>query len=427
MKQTTEAIRFAGDVAIRKLELISSSNAKIDITNQLIGIEVYEDIFSPFITMAISIRESLDFINAIPLRGEELIDIEISTPTYTDKNTFIKDRFYVYKLSDRQLLTDRNTAYTLHVISYEALIDLNMKQSKAYSGNISEIAKLFFKTDGFSTTKGVNVEVAKNSTKYISNYWSPVKNLNFLSTSAINKNNSPSFLFYENRYGFNFISLDTLYDQDVYQKFYNDDYVRDTTSSGTAFRNIEREYQRVLEVKTDVTFDSLKHINKGTYASRIYSYDLVKKKYFAKDYNALDEFPVLNHLNKYALYTNAKPVSPVNYILHETKHYASHDGYADTSNVSFVQRRNHLINAIRTSSIEITVYGRTDYTVGQKVYLQMPKPASIHKEDSMDTNNKSGVVDGTYTGNYIITAINHIINRDSHTCVMELSKESMIG
>lgn len=427
MKNTTEAIRFAGDVAIRKLELISSSNAKIDITNQLIGIEMYEDIFSPFITMAISIRESLDFINAIPLRGEELIDVEISTPTFNDQYKIIKDRFYVYKLSDRQLLTDRNSAYTLHAISYEALIDLNMKQSKAYSGNISEIAKLFFKTDGFSTTKNVNIETAKNSTKYISNYWSPVKNLNFLTTSAINKNNSPSFLFYENRQGFNFVSLDTLYDQEVYQKFYNDNYVRDTDARGKAFRNIEREYQRVLEMKTDVTFDSLKHINRGTYASRLYSYDLVKKKYFAKDYVALTEFPILNHLNKYATYTEAKPVSPVNFIYNETRHYASHNGYADTSNVSFTQRRNHLVNSLRTSTIEITVYGRTDYTVGQKVYLQMPKPSSIHKEDSMDTNNKSGVIDGTYTGNYIVTAINHIINRNDHTCVMELSKESMIG
>ena len=422
-----EAIRFAGEVSIRKLELISSSNAKVDITNQLIGIEMYEDIFSPFITMAISVRESLDFINALPLRGEEILNVEIATPTFTDKDKVIKDRFYVYKLSDRQLLTDRNSAYTLHVISYEAMIDLNMKQSKAYSGNISEIAKLFFKTDGFSTLKNTIVEPTKNSTKYISNYWSPVKNLNFLTTSALNKNNSPSYLFFENRSGFNFVSLDTLYDQAVYQKFYNDNYVRDTLQDGKAYKNIEREYQRVLEMKTDVTFDSLKHINKGTYASRVYSYDLVKKKYYAKDYTALDEFPILNHLNKYALYGQAKPVSPINLIFNETRHYAAHDGYPDTSNVSFMQRRNHLINSIRTSVVEITVFGRTDYTVGQKIYLEVPKPASIHKQDTMDMNNKNGVIDSTHSGNYIITAINHVINRDKHTCVMELSKESMIG
>lgn len=427
MKKNTEAIRFAGDVAIRKLELVSSSNAKVDITNQLIGIEMYEDIFSPFITIAVSIRESLDFINALPLRGEEILNVEIATPTFSDKNKVIKDRFFVYKLGDRQLLTERNSAYTLYAISYEALIDLNMKQSKAYSGNVGEIASLFFKTDGFSTTKQVTIEPTKNSTKYISNYWSPVKNLNYLTTSAINKTNSPSYLFFENRSGFNFVSLDYLYVQPAYQNFYKDDYVKDSGKDGKTYKNIEREYQRVLDVKTDITFDSLKHINKGTYASRLYAYDLVKKKYFAKDYIALDDFPNINHLNKYSMYSPLKPVSSVNLIFNETRHYASHDGYPDTSNVNFKQKRNHLINTIRSSVVEITVHGRTDYTVGQKVYLQLAKPSPMNKENSMDTDNKSGVIDGTHSGNYIITAVNHTINRDSHTCIMELSKESMIG
>lgn len=427
MKNNTEAIKFAGDVSIRKLQLVSSSNSKVDITNQLIGIEMYEDIFSPFITIAVSVRESLDFINALPLRGEEILNLEIATPTFNDKNKVIKDRFYIYKIADRQLLTERNSAYTIYAISYEALIDLNMKQSKAYSGNIGEIASLFFKTDGFSTTKNVNIEPTKNSTKYISNYWSPVKNLNYLTTSALNKSNSPSYLFFENRSGFNFVSLESLYVQPVYQTFYKDDFVKDTTPGGKTSKNVDKEYQKVIEVKTDVTFDSLKHINKGTYASRLYSYDFVKKKYFAKDFIALDEFKNLSHLNKVALYSASKPVSPANLIMVETRHYASHNGYPDTSNVPFKQKRNHLVNIIRSSIVEITVHGRTDYTVGQKVYLQVAKPAPIQKQDSMNTDNKTGVIDGTHSGNYIITAINHTINRENHTCIMELSKESMIG
>jgi hypothetical protein len=110
-------------------------------TNQVVGIEIYEDLFSPFISMAITIRESQDFINALPLRGEEIINLEISTPGFTKEELFFKGKYYIYKISDRLLLTDRNAAYTLHCISYEALIDLNMKQSKAFRGNIGDVAK----------------------------------------------------------------------------------------------------------------------------------------------------------------------------------------------------------------------------------------------------------------------------------------------
>jgi hypothetical protein len=419
----TESIRFAGDINIRRLEIISSENYKVDITNQLIGMEIYEDMFSPFLTMAITIRESQDFINALPLRGEEILKMEISTPTFEKESMFFKDRYYIYKISDRQLLTDRNTVYTLYCISYEALVDLNMKQSKAYRGNISDIVRELMSKEGLDSTKKYNIESTKNSIKYISNFWSPVKNLNFLSTHAINNDGNASYLFYESRGVFNFTSLDTLYKQDVYQKFIKDNYSRDTEGN-TSYINLDREYSRILDFKVRVSFDALKFTNSGAYASRLYSYDLVKKKYTAKDYNALDEYSNSSHLNKNPLYSNSKPVSSRNFIMNEVKHYGNHDGFTDTSNTKIVQQRNSKLNLIRSCVIEINVFGRTDYTIGQKVYVEVPKPTIIIAEDQADT--KNGFIDKAYSGNYIITAINHVISREKHMCVMELSKESIM-
>ena len=86
----TESIRFAGDVNIRRLEIVSSATYKVDVTNQLIGAEIYEDIFSPFTSLSLTIRESQDFINALPLRGEEIVNLEISTPTFDKEELFFK-------------------------------------------------------------------------------------------------------------------------------------------------------------------------------------------------------------------------------------------------------------------------------------------------------------------------------------------------
>lgn len=421
-----ESLRFAGDISIRKLQLVSSNNFAIDITDQMIGIEMHEDLFSPFITMTIVVRESLDFINALPLRGEEIINVEFATPTFTKDNTVVKGKFYVYKLSDRQLLNDKNSVYALHCISYEALTDLNVKQSKAFRGNISDIAEAHLKVDGLNTTKKYNIEPTKNATKYVSNFWSPIKNLNFIACNAINKNGSASYLFFENRNGFNFVSLDSLYAQDTYQVFKRDNYTRDTDGT-ESFRNLDRDYQRVIEFRIKTLYDSLKNTSSGAYASRLFAYDLVKKKYFAKDYIASSDFSKFNHLNKLPLYTDFKPVSAVNTIQTEVRHFGIHNGFADTSNITFEQSRNSALQILRSSVIEIEVFGRTDYTVGQKMYIEVPKPTVMVKTDQMDTNDKSGVIDNTYSGNYIVTAINHIIDRNKHTCVLELSKESMIA
>lgn len=421
----SESLRFAGDISIRKLQLVSSNNFAIDITDQMIGIEMHEDLFSPFITMTIVVRESLDFINSLPLRGEEIINVEFATPTFTKDNEVVRGKFYVYKLSDRQLLNDKNSVYALHCISYEALTDLNVKQSKAFRGNVSDIAETLMKVDGLNTTKKYKIEPTKNATKYVSNFWSPVKNLNFIACNALNKNGSASYIFFENRSGFNFVSLDSLYTQDTYKKFTKDNYARDT--EGTAsFRNIERDYARILEFRIKTLYDTLKTTNSGAYASRLFAYDLVKKKYFAKDYIASTDFSKSNHLNKLPLYTSFKPVSAVNTIQTEVRHFGSHNGFADTSNVAFEQSRNSALQVLRSSTIEIEVFGRTDYTVGLKMYIEVPKPTVMTATDQMDTNDKAGIVDSTYSGNYIVTAVNHMIDRNSHTCILELSKESMI-
>lgn len=425
MNYATESIRFAGDVNIRRLDVVSSANFKVNMTNQVIGIEIYEDMFSPFTTMAITVRESEDFINALPLRGEEIVNLEISTPSFTKEDQFFKGKYYIYKISDRQLLTDRNAVYTMFCISYEALVDLNMKQSKAYRGNIGDIVKELLGKEGLSTTKKYNIEPTKNSIKYISNFWSPIKNLNFLTKGAVNNDGSASYLFFENRSGFNFVSLDKLYTQEVYQKFIKDNYSRDTKGN-TSFRNLDRDYQRILDFKVRVPFDALKFTNSGAYASRIYAYDLVKKKYFAKDYDVLSEFNKTVHLNKKPLYTDMKPVSPANMIFNEVRHFASHDGFPDTSSVAHQQQRNSKLGLLRSSVIEINVFGRTDYTVGQKVYVEVPKPTVIAAKDQASTDNTKGFIDSTYSGNYIVTAINHVISRENHTCILELSKESMM-
>jgi hypothetical protein len=98
------------------------------------------------------------------------------------------------------------------------------------------------------------------------------------------------------------------------------------------------------------------------------------------------------------------------------------DGFTDTSASRYLQERTSLIQLLQSSVVEITVLGRTDYTVGQKVYLKIPKATPLAEKDSTDD-----AIDPTYTGYYIITAMNHNIDREKHEITMELSKDSYIG
>ena len=415
-----EAIKFAGDVTLRKVEIVGSNSYSIDISGQIAQINVYEDLFSPFITMSIVVRESVDFISALPLKGEEIINVEIATPSFESKDQIIKGRFYIYKLSDRTEINKKSIVYTLHCISYEAIADMNIKLSKAYRGKPSEIATELI--NQLNSTKRSNVEESTNSIKYISNFWSPVKNLNYISSLSRNSNDSPSYLFFENRYGFNFVSLESLYTSETAQSFIKDDYVRDTDNRGRSFKNIDEDYKRVLEIKVKSVYDSMETIPSGTYASRMFSFDFLKKKYAVLDFNILDKYTNQKHLNKTALLSDFRPASPANAIYNQNKHYAMFDGFTDTSIGKHIQERSSLIQLLQSNVVEITVLGRTDYTVGQKVYLKIPRSTPLADKDSA-----ADAFDPTYTGYYLITAMNHTIDRERHMITMELSKDSYIG
>ena len=263
--EKSQVLRNAGDVNIEKVKVVSSNGFFQDITNQVIAIQIFEDLFSPFITGSLIVKDSLDLINLFPFVGEEFVELKISTPTLKAP---LEGRFYIFKMTDREMLGDRNVIYELHFITQEALVDLNKRLSKTFSGKCSEIANTLMtdKNVGLQLSRKLNIEETKNSTKFVSNFWNPVKCLNYLADTSLNKNNSPSYVFFENRVGFNFVSLESLYtNNDVIQEFVFDNYMRDDRKGGGTVKNVSEDYRRIREIHIPTAFDYMDRIRSGVY------------------------------------------------------------------------------------------------------------------------------------------------------------------
>lgn len=416
-------LSFAGDVQIQELMLYSvpSGNSQ-NITNQVIGIQIFEDMFSPYISGNIVVRESLDILNNLPITGQEWLSFRIKTPTLQDEYD-IGGLFYVYKISDREFLAEKNVVYKLHFISIEALNENTTKLSKGYGGKVSDLAKTVL-TDWVGESRIGFIEETKNSTKYVSNFWTPVKNMNFLANQAINMNDSPSYLFFENRGGFNFISLDTLYKTDVMQTFNYNMTGRDVLPTGQSVRLLENDYQRINNIVFPESFDTVSHMSKGSYASTLYTHDLVSKRFKVNKFEYIEKFDKQNHLNKYPLTAKAMAAGffkPSAAIFTNEQEYGVFSGFGDVSNSSILQQRVSTINQAEGLRVTIVVPGRTDYTVGQKVNLKIVQPEPISEKDTYENEE-----DKIFSGNYLISAINHSISRERHECTMELIKDSWV-
>jgi hypothetical protein len=415
--QSSEKLKFAGEVILDKVRIITPSGFYQDIAGQVITVQVYEDLFSPFITGSLIVKESLDLINLFPFIGEEYLELEIRTPTL-DKNN-IKGTFYIYKMGNRELLGDRSVVYQLHFISTEAVADLNKKISKTFTGKVSDMVQKFItdKYDGMESTKSVNVEPTINSTKYTSNYWTPVQNIMYLADNAINANKTPDYVFFENRDGFYFISLESLYSNNVFQEFTYDKYTRDDLPGGGSVRNVQEDYKRIISISIPTGFDYMDRIRSGMLSSKLITYDVTKKSYTTKNYDMFKRFDQQKHLNKFPINSSKSIFRNNALIMNEYKAFANQSGFGDVTNTRIIQERTSLMKLAEANKLEITVPGRADYTVGQKIAVVLNKIESVSDKDG-------DITDKMFSGYYIIAAINHYVDREKHECVMEVIKES---
>ena len=422
MSANSEAIRFAGDVSIDKIEIISSNGFGQDVTNQVVALEIYEDLWSPFISGVFALKDSLDLANLFPLVGEEYVNIKIHTPSFQNKDMVINDQFYIHKMTNREKSGDRNVIYELHFISREAVVDLNKATSKAYSGKCSDIARnIMTSKDGLESKKTTIIEDTPNGVKFIANYWPPVRSLNYTAETSANKDGAANYLFFENRLGLNFVSLDYLYKGDILQEFVYDNYMRDFTADGRTYRNIEKEYKRIIDISIPEVFNYMDRIRSGMYANKMTNYDLVTKKYIVKTFDMLEDFKNNSHLNEFASASN-KVIRRFNAMgFTYPKYHANFNNFGDVTNSKTIQKRISQLAQAEATKIEIVVPGRTDYTVGKKVKVNLNKFNPIEGTDT-----DKDTIDNMFSGNYIISGINHFINREKHECHMELMKDSFI-
>ena len=416
-----EKIIQAGSYDLKFVDILKANGEAVNIREQIDSITIYEDIYSPFITGKLTFRDTFDLPSILGRAGRDLLRFHITTPIVDDASLDIKGTYFIYKAGERELVRDRTQMYNLYFISIESLFDINSQISKRFSGSADDIVKQIC-TEYLSTTKKVLADQSTEQLRYISNFWTPSKNFEFLSQHSRTSSGDTSFLFFENRDGFVFKTISSLSVQPIIQSFYASDYSIDVDTNTTSMRlgevtrNPIKDYRVIhgsFRVKT--MYDYMGAQQAGAIASMMTTYDIVKKKIDIPEYR-MSSTGILNENSLFRpdVISSTKPMR-----MHMMKHFSSNSHQNNSTNSGFVQQRVAEMHMLNSSRIEIDVYGRTDYTVGKKVFLGVNSTMPIDR-----TTDMTDTEDANYSGNYLVTAIRHVFDRTSHISTIELSKES---
>ncbi len=266
----------------------------VDLTPGITKLSYYENVLSNSHTLNVDIVESGDvdsselptkgLLNALPLSGGECCDIKIKD-NIGNSLDFVKEKsFYINRVRNVNPGT-QSDSYTLDFCSREALANELCRVVKRYDEKISDNVKKILTentsgTVGLKTQKKVNCDETLEPYNFIGNYRKPFTVCTWLASKSIpvnagDKGGACGFLFYETYDGFNFKSIDALFEQEYKFKY--------TYTNST---ELPKGYNgKILNYSIDKNIDLLSNLAFGTYSNTSLFFDFYANDYQRRNFN----------------------------------------------------------------------------------------------------------------------------------------------
>jgi len=446
-------IQFAGDYNIKEIKLFTSSGNVIDLSEAVITMNIYEDIFSPSITGTLGIVDTNAIIMNAPITGQDYLSFKITTPGLENQSIdFTENVMSIYRIDTRVSVSSGTEVFTLHFCSPEGLRDNRVRVSKSYTKSIDNIVKDVLTSKFYiNSNKDLFIEPTVGIKKMVVPNMHPFKLINQLKREAqAEYNGSPHYLFYENINGIHFRSLDSLYAQKEIGTYHSGDAGTIDFKKG-GFGNVEYELKRVLDYQFNSNNDTLKNIAGGMLASSILSHNIYNKSYNYNDFDyisdfkkydrvngniltaalgAQDNFPIYNEValdefdNTISQFPDSRihlhPTSTVNGA--DAQHYDYQTNtYPYTPNKideTYLSRQSKFMELNDGASITMEINGTTTVYAGSMINFDMPINGTDHENEKTDKY---------YSGRYLIQSTRHMFDQKDkrHTIMMNLVKDSL--
>ena len=420
-------IKNSKDYALTNLTLLSSVGS-LDLKNTFEEISYNEDLFNNSLSGYVYIIESSGLIETAAMNGTEFLRLTFSK--FGDSSNQIDKLFRVYKVGKRKLEgTMYKESYVLYFCSEELLLSEQYKISKRYrdsliSDIVSDVLTNYLKVPN---NKSGTIETTYGKYNFIIPTLKPFDAINFVTNYARPNPQNPGadMLFYEDKNGFQYRSLQSLMRQPSY-------YTYTYKPKNIDSKDLNTDTHNVLTYEFLDSFDTLNGITSGTFANQLISLNPLtrSKKVTNFDYTVYSRQAKL--LNSYGIIDDStnrngdnlgqasqsmlKLIfsnfdSGSNSYVAGVPGASGNDIYAET----FIPYRTAQLGLANYTRLRISVPGDCNLTVGRVLTFNL---------SSRNLANK-GALDKYYSGNYFITGVRHLIDLTSFRTILEITKESV--
>lgn len=437
-------ITKAGDYKITKMVLRSGIKDEfLDIRAMYTSFEIYEDMFSPYMTAKVYMIDSLNIPEVLPIRGQETLELEFSSDVPGVDP--VKKIFKVYKI-DRQTIDEngRGQEYVLHLMSEGGYFNYTERCGYSVKGKVSNMVAEVFKKHfpEYLWKSSLVVQPTSDNFSYVlPAQYTPFKALSFLArraVSGVDTDYSPYF-FYETMDGYHFQSLSKIIEdgqqlKDIYYFVKSNVNRNPETNEGSGIKvkgvsKFPALYNRIQSLQEESRFDMVENIGSGIIASKMTVHDMVRKEKRDYTFKERDVFDGIKKMGKNPHYISSQDQESNELFQKSTSAYfylpyTPLTVYSKKNNIvdnvrfeEYFLKRKYMVNTMMTQKLTVQIYGDSTKRVGQLMEIFVPKIAADgHLQDEKDDKNLSG--------EYMITSICHKIGK-KYSCTLELSRNGM--
>ena len=249
----------------------------------------------------------------------------------------------------------------------------------------------------------------------------------FLTKKSINQEGLPNYFFFENKAGYNFISLSKMIAQNIITVInFEAKNIRESLSD---------DFLGARDVEIIRQFNLLDNIQNGVYAGKFIGIDPLTRRANISKIDYLKTYGKTNkHLNKFPNFTGGKnrknldaaqmfdskiSLYPFSSTRPGTSYIKTNDPKTGTiidDTQAYIFQRAPIITNLLQTTIHINVPGNFGLSSGYTVNLKMPSRA-------IKTDEKNSL-DNTLNGKYLITATHQMIKPDGHQTIVEVVTDS---
>lgn len=411
-----------GDIKIHSMTLWSMDRSR-SVSNMIKlvkNIKIYESIMDPVMTAIFTVSDAIGLAESFPLIGEEYIEMDIETPGMDEVYTM---RFDVIDIRDKRQITEgKASGYNLYCVSKEFRKNVKPLHDVYPDANPIEILQKVLpslKTDKeLSTGEGVYAKIDLDLTGL-----RPLQAIDKIRLFTRNiKEQSSAFCFFENKYGFNFFSVEQLF-QSGKTKIGDKVFFFDSTANKSIYQN---DFRQIIGMSRISDTAAMKGILGGQLNAKMKTFDILTGEVSEKSYKDSESSAGFIYADDddAPLRSSAGQVEdgeePSAYLMNLVDSSKS-----DVAIHEMIMERSSYVHKLVQQLYRIEIYGDLAINAGDVIEVQIPTSSGLTKGGDKEP------VDKRYSGNFMISRLVNNISlmgpNPVHSITCELIKGNLVN